>query len=135
MINFLVVEDCKLPKRTSHILSALWNLKCFRILSWSISFFYYFNCLPNDVLCKIATWSDDNAVNSSCDKPSDLTQQVLIWSWKYEKCNTRDIGKYNSVSNYILIFGKLFYLYKLIHIDLKPRILKASFLLAPLLNN
>ena len=35
----------------------------------------------------------------------------------------------------MLTFGKLFHIYKLIHIDLKPRILIASFLLAPLLND
>ena len=55
---------------------------------------------------------------------------LKIW-----KCNTRNIRKCNSASNYILIFGKLFYIYKLIHIHLKPRILIPSFLLAPLLNN
>ena len=43
----------------------------------------------------------------------------------YQKCN--------SASNYILIFGKLFHIYKLIHVDLKPRILTALFLLASLL--
>ena len=53
-------------------------------LSWSISFFSYFNCLPDDVLCKIVIWADDNAPNSSCDKPSHLSQQVVIWSEKYE---------------------------------------------------
>ena len=45
------------------------------------------------------------------------------------------IGKCNSASNYILIFGKLFHIYKLVRIDLKLRILIASFLLALLLNN
>ena len=33
------------------------------------------------------------------------------------------------------MFGKLFHVYKLIHIDLQPKILMASFLLASLLNN
>ena len=35
----------------------------------------------------------------------------------------------------MLIFGKLFYIYKLIHIDLNPKTLRGSFLLVPLLNN
>ena len=35
----------------------------------------------------------------------------------------------------ILVFGKLFPIYKLIHIDLKPRILTTSFLLARLSSN
>ena len=43
-----------------------------------ISFFFYFNCLPDHVLFKIAVWADDTALNSSCDKPIDLSQQVEI---------------------------------------------------------
>ena len=46
-----------------------------------------------------------------------------------------DIRNYNCASNYILMFGKLFHVYKLIHIDLQPKILMASFLLASLVNN
>ena len=92
-----------------------------------LSIFFYFNCLPDDVLCKIAIRADDTALNSSCHKPTDLSQQVEIaYALQFD---------INSASNYILIFGKLFYIHKLIHIDLKPRILIASFLLAPLLNN
>ena len=41
----------------------------------------------------------------------------------------------NAASNYILIFEKLLYTYKLIYIDLKLRTLIATFLLAPLRNN
>ena len=74
LTHFLVVEDYELPKSTSHILSVPLNLECVRILSSSISFFFYFNCLPDDVLCKIAIWADDTALNSSSDKPSDLPQ-------------------------------------------------------------
>ena len=37
---------------------------------------FYFNCIPDDILCKIAIWADDTALNSSCDKLSDLPQQV-----------------------------------------------------------
>ena len=56
-------------------------------------------------------------------------------------CQVSENG--NSASNYnyihptiyILIFWKLFHIYKLIHIDLKLRLLIASFLLASLLNN
>ena len=40
------------------------------------------------------------------------------------KYKPRNIRKCNSASNYILKFGKLFYIYKLIHIDLNPRILR-----------
>ena len=77
LIHFLLVEDYKLPKNTSHILSVPLNLECVRILSWSISFF---NCILDDVLCKIAISADTNALNSLCNKPSDLSQQVVIWS-------------------------------------------------------
>ena len=72
LIQFLVVEDYELSKSTSHILSVPLNLEYVRILSWSISFFPYFKCLPDDVLCKITIWADDNALHLSCDKPSDL---------------------------------------------------------------
>ena len=78
LIHFLVVEDYELSKSTSHILSVLLILKCVRILSWSISFLFYFNCLPDDVLCEIAIWAGDTALNSSCDKPSELLQQAGI---------------------------------------------------------
>ena len=75
-----VVEDYESPKSTSHVLSAPLNLEYVRIPSWSISFFSYFNCLPDNVLYKIAIWAGDKALNSSCDKPSDISQQVVIWS-------------------------------------------------------
>ena len=73
-------RDYESPKITSHVLCVPLNLQCVRILSWSISFFSYFNCFPDDILCKIAIWAEENALNSSCDKPSDLLQQVVIWS-------------------------------------------------------
>ena len=41
-------------------------------------FCFYFNCLPDDVLCKVAIWADDTALNSSSGKPSDLFQQAEI---------------------------------------------------------
>ena len=82
LIHFL--EDHELPESTSHILSVPLNLECARILSWSIAFSSYFNCFPDDVLCKIAFWVYYNALNSLCDKPCDLSQKVVIWSWKYE---------------------------------------------------
>ena len=44
----------------------------------SISFFFYFNCLPDDVLCKIPIKADDTDLKLSCGKPSDLSQQVEI---------------------------------------------------------
>ena len=53
LIYFLIVEDYKLPKSTSHILGVPLTLECVRILSDPYLFFY-FNCLPDDVLCKIA---------------------------------------------------------------------------------
>ena len=43
-----------------------------------IHFFFYFNCLPDNVLCKIAIWADDTALNSPCDKPSDLSHQAEL---------------------------------------------------------
>ena len=70
LIHFLVVEDFELPKSTTYILSVLLPLE-----SWS-TFFFWFHCFPDDVLCKIAIWADETALNSSFGKPSDLLQQA-----------------------------------------------------------
>ena len=75
--HFLVVEDYKFSKRRSYLLSLSLTLECLGVLSWSI-FFFYFSCLPDDVLCKISFWANKTALNSSCHKPSDLLQQVEI---------------------------------------------------------
>ena len=61
-----------------------------------------------------------------------MSSNLILKIWE---CNTRNIKNGNSAPNYVLIFGKLFFVYQLIHIDLKPRILIASFILAPLLND
>ena len=99
-------------------------------------FFFYFNCLLGDVLCKIAIWANNTALNTSREKPSDLLQQVemllvkplsfnlILQIWKRNSMNSK---KCNCGSYYILIFGKLFYIYKLIHNNLKPIIFIASF--------
>ena len=106
LIHFLVVEDYELPKSTSHILSVPLNLECVRIPSWFISFFSYFNFLPDDVLCKIATWADDNASNPSCDKPSALLQQVDLKNMKMQYQRYRKmqfcIQLYNDIWEIIL---------------------------------
>ena len=91
LIHFLLLEDYELPKSTSHILSVPLTLECVRILSWPISFFFYFNCFPDVILCEIAIWANDTALNSSFDKESDKESAtswnglwVLNWSKKYE---------------------------------------------------
>ena len=59
--HFLVTEDYGLSKSTSHLQSVPLTLECVRIVSWSI-FFFYFNCLPDSVVCNIAAiWADDTA--------------------------------------------------------------------------
>ena len=50
--QFLVVENYELSKSTNHHLSVSLTLEFFRTLTWFISFFY-FNCLPDYVLCKL----------------------------------------------------------------------------------
>ena len=139
-IHFLVAEDYELPKSASHILGLPLTLECVRILSWFI-FFFYFNCFPHDALWRLL--SELMILPSTHPVTNHMTYRkklryamscnlILMWI-----CNTKNIRKFNSASNYIRIFGKLFYNYKLIHIDLKSRMLIASFLLliAPLLNN
>ena len=76
---------------------------------WSISFFY-FNCFSDDVLSKIAIWADGTAVNWSCDKPSDFSQQVEIayelWFdlkiWKFNSRNITEIILYLEANWYWL---------------------------------
>ena len=80
LIHFLVVEDYELCKITSCFFSVQLTLECIKILSWYISFFFYFNCITDDVLCKIEIWADDTGLNPSCDWPPGLSQQVVIWS-------------------------------------------------------
>ena len=80
LVYFLVLEDYEAPKSTSHILSVPVTLEYVRVLSRSISFFFLFNFLPDDVLCKTAVPVDDTALNSSYDKPSDWSQHLLVQS-------------------------------------------------------
>ena len=39
-------------------------------------FLLYINDLPNDVICDIAIFPDDNTLYSKCDQVSDLQQQL-----------------------------------------------------------
>ena len=79
LIHISVIEDYELPKSTSHILSApkLWNVSEF-YLDPSL-FFFYFNCLPVYVLCKIITWQTIRLVATSWDN-----LWVVISSEKYK---------------------------------------------------
>ena len=60
--------------------------------------------------------------------------KIYFYSFVWFAIITSGIRRCDSASNYVLILGKLFHLYKLIHIAEKPRILVASFLLVSLLN-
>ena len=114
-------------KSTSQILILPLTLECIRVLSSFISFFstlivslmmFCVRLLTQLIWCsQLIMCQTIRLVTTSCN---------LIL-----KCNTRNITKCNSVSKNILIFKK-FYICKLIHIELKSRILIASFLLAPL---
>ena len=74
MSHLLVVEDYEFSKSISDLLCVSFIMECVRILNWPM-YILYFNCLPDDILCKIAIWADDTALNLSCDKPSHLLQQ------------------------------------------------------------
>ena len=85
LIHFLVVEDYELFKSISHVVSVPLTLECVRNISLSISFFFYFNCSPDDVLCKIPIWADDTALNLLCNNSFELLQPTLylilqIWN-------------------------------------------------------
>ena len=41
-------------------------------------FLLYINGLPDDVICNIATYSDDTTLRSRCDQASDLWQQLEL---------------------------------------------------------
>ena len=62
-------------------------------------------------------------------------ESSLCYSLAWLAIITPGIRKCNSVSNHILILGKLFHIYNLIQIDWKRRILIAAILLAWLSNN
>ena len=77
LIHFLVVEDYELLKSISHVVSVPLTLECVRNISLSISFFFYFNCFPDDVLCKNPIRADDTALNLSCNNSFELLQPIL----------------------------------------------------------
>ena len=43
-------------------------------------FLLYINDLPDDVICNIAIYADDNTLYSKCDQASDLWQQLELAS-------------------------------------------------------
>ena len=57
-------KDYELSQGTSHLLSVPLTLEYVRILSWSISFSFYVNCFPDDVLCKM---------------PSEMIKNQICW--------------------------------------------------------
>ena len=90
MSHLLVVEDYEFSKSISDLLCVSLIMECVRILNWPM-YILYFNCLPDDILCKIAIWADDTALNLSCDKPSHLLQQsetayALQFDLKNQNC-------------------------------------------------
>ena len=94
-----------MPKSTTHNSKCTNNSGILQFLSWSISFFS-FNCLPDDVLCKIAIWAHStHHVKSHLTCRSKLREptscNLILKIWKY---NTRHIWKFRSLSNYILMF-------------------------------
>ena len=64
------------------------------------SLFFYFSCVPDDILRKISIWVDDTALNSSCDKASDLLQQAVM-------CNL--ILKIKTVGKYFYFWSAIFW--------------------------
>ena len=140
LIHFLVVEEYELSRSARHILSVALTLECVRVLCWSISFSSTLTVslvifcvrLLSELMHLI--WTHHHVTNH-LTSPNKLIQHMscnlILKIWK---CNTRNIWKCNFAFS-TLIFGKWFYICKLIHIDLKPTILIASFLLALLLNN
>ena len=86
---------------SSRRLLVVWNtsgpliLECDKILSWSISLFY-FNCLLDDV------------ADSSCDKPSDLSQQAELQLYLKIKTDGKHI--YFSSATFVFWYIKIYYL-------------------------
>ena len=81
----------------------IWNASEF-CLDPSI-FFSDFNWLPDNLLCKTVIWADDYTLNISCDKPYYLSQQVVIWSYKYEKKKTTQKLSWNAIMEAIIYLG------------------------------
>ena len=134
LIHFLVVEGSELPKSASYSLSVPLNLECVRILSWFISFFSYFNCLLNDVLCKhiCVTLQSELMIMLSNHHVTNLLacRNKFSFDLKNMKMQYQRYRKIQFCVQLYIDIKEIFYIYKLIHIDLRPRILIASFLLA-----
>ena len=128
LIHFLVVEEYELPKSTSHVLNVPLTLE-----SWFISFFsaliVSLMMFCGKLLSELVLLLSTHDVTGHLTCRNNLSCNLILKIWK---CNTRNIRKCHSASIYIFIFGKLFYIYNLIHIYLKPRILITSFLSASL---
>ena len=57
-------------------------------------FLLYISDLPEDVICDIAIYADDNTLYSKCDRSSDLWQQLELASeLKSDLRDTVDWGK------------------------------------------
>ena len=114
LIHFLLVESYELPKITSRVLSVPLNLKCVRILSWFISYFFYLSCflmmfcvrLLSELMIMLST------IHVTHIWLVATSSNLIFKIWKYNIINIR---KCNSACNDILTFGKLFRIYKLIH--------------------
>ena len=72
--HFSVAEDFEFPKKYKSSSKCAIDSEIY--LDPSLSF--YFNRLQDVLPFKIAIWADCTALNSSCDKTSDLSQQVEI---------------------------------------------------------
>ena len=64
-------------------------------------FLLYINDLPDDVICNIAIYADDNTLYSKCDQASDLWDQLELVS--ETETNLRDTVDWGKVS----LLGKL----------------------------
>ena len=50
-------------------------------------FLLYINDCPDDVICNIAVYDDDNSLYQKCDQTSNLWQQLeLTWIWSTRPC-------------------------------------------------
>ena len=77
-------------------------------------FFFYSSCLP-DVLCKIVILANDTALNSSCDKPSDLSQQAEIaYELQFDLKNQNFWKIFLLLMGYFLIFKRQGLLFEVI---------------------
>ena len=98
MASFFLIDLFLSSRRLNLTLALPLTLECLRMLS----FFSCFDFLHDDVLCKIAIWADDNALNMIMLSTQHVTNHLtcrnkLTYTVRYFHVTYRVSGEFNSI--------------------------------------